>query len=71
VSKSGELTWRENRRLKRLLREARLKTLQACVEDIQYGAGRKLDKSLMAQLSNCQWIHNHQNLILTGAVGAD
>ena len=64
-----ELTWRENRRLKRLLRKARLKTSQACVEDIQYGAGRKLDKSLMAQLSNCQWIHNHQNLILTGATG--
>jgi hypothetical protein len=29
----------------------------------------KLDKSLMAQLANCQWIHNHQNLILTGATG--
>lgn len=64
-----ELTWRENRRLKRLLRDARLKSSQACVEDIHYGSGRKLDKSVMAQLANCQWIHNHQNLILTGATG--
>ena len=64
-----ELTWRDNRRLARLLREARLKSSQACVEDIRYGEGRKLDKSLMAQLANCQWIHNHQNLILTGATG--
>ena len=64
-----ELTWRDNRRLSRLLREARLKSSQACVEDIRYGEGRKLDKSLMAQLANCQWIHNHQNLILTGATG--
>ncbi len=64
-----ELTWRDNRRLSRLLREARLKSSQACVEDIRYGEGRKLDKSLMAQLANCHWIHNHQNLILTGATG--
>ena len=64
-----EHIWRENRRLTRLLREAKLKSSQACVEDIRYGNGRKLDKSLMAQLSNCQWIHQHQNLVLTGATG--
>jgi DNA replication protein DnaC len=64
-----EQTWRENRRLTRLLREAKLKSSQACVEDIRYGGGRKLDKSLMAQLSSCQWIRHHQNLVLTGATG--
>ena len=64
-----EHTWRENRRLARLLREAKLKSSQACVEDIRYGHGRKLDKSLMAQLATCQWIHQHQNLVLTGATG--
>ena len=64
-----EQTWRENRRLSRLLREAKLKCAQACVEDIRYGGGRKLDKPLMAQLSSCQWIRQHQNLVLTGATG--
>ena len=64
-----EYTWRENRRVSRLLREAKLKVSQACIEDVQYGAGRKLDKSLIAQLASCQWIHAHQNLILTGATG--
>ena len=64
-----EHTWRENRRVSRLLREAKLKVSQACIEDVQYGAGRKLDKSLIAQLASCQWIHAHQNLILTGATG--
>ncbi len=64
-----EQTWRENRRLTRLLREAKLKSSQACVEDIRYGGGRKLDKSLMSQLSSCQWIRSHQNLVLTGATG--
>ena len=64
-----ELTWRDNRRLARLLREAKLKSSQACVEDIRYGGKRKLDKGLMAQLASCQWIRAHQNVILTGATG--
>ena len=64
-----EQTWRENRRLARLLREAKLKSSQACIEDIRYGGGRRLDKSLIAQLSSCQWIHQHQNVVLTGATG--
>lgn len=64
-----ELNWRENRRLTRLLKDAKLKSSQACIEDIRYGGGRQLDKSLMAQLSSCQWIRQHQNLVLTGATG--
>lgn len=64
-----EQSWRENRRVARLLREAKLKSTQACLEDVRYGAGRKLDKALVAQLGSCQWIRAHQNLILTGATG--
>lgn len=61
-----EHTWRENRRVARLLREAKLKSSQACIEDVRYGGGGQLDKALMAQLGSCQWIRSHQNLILTG-----
>lgn len=64
-----EHTWRENRRVSRLLLTAKLKSSQACMEDVRYGDGRKLDKSLIAQLGGCQWIRAHQNLILTGATG--
>ncbi len=64
-----EQNWRENRRLSRLLREAKLKNSQACLEDVRYGSGRKLDKALIAQLGGGQWIRAHQNLILTGATG--
>ena len=64
-----EYAWRENRRVSRLLREAKLKSSQACMEDVRYGDGRKLDRALIAQLGSCQWIHAHQNLILTGATG--
>lgn len=62
-------TWRENRRVARLLREARLKSSQACLEDVGYGGGRQLDRGLIAQLASCQWIRSQQNLILTGATG--
>ena len=62
-----ELTWRDNRRVTRLLREAKLKVSQACIEDIRYDNKRKLDKALIAQLASCQWIRAHQNLIFTGA----
>jgi DNA replication protein DnaC len=64
-----EQSWRENRRVARLLREAKLKSSQACIEDVRYGGGRKLDKALIAQFATCQWIRAHQNLILTGATG--
>jgi DNA replication protein DnaC len=64
-----EQSWRDNRRITRLLREAKLKSSAACLEDVRYGGGRKLDKSLVAQLASCQWIRAHQNLILTGATG--
>ena len=41
-----------NRRVTRLLREAKLKSSQACLEDVRYSGGRKLDKSLIAQLAS-------------------
>jgi DNA replication protein DnaC len=64
-----ELAHRDNRRIARLLREAKLKAPLACVEDIRYGAGRKLDKAAMVQFGSCQWIRAQQNLIVTGATG--
>lgn len=64
-----EVTHRENRRLKRLLKEAKLKA-NACMEDIDYRHSRGLDKSQMASLVGCQWIEKGLNLILTGPTGS-
>ena len=63
-----ESTYREDRRLKRLLKEARLKT-QACVEDIDYSHGRGLERSVMAGLSACQWVRDRHNVLVTGPTG--
>jgi DNA replication protein DnaC len=60
---------RENKRLGRLLKEAKLRLGQACVEDIDYSPKRELDKAVVRQLATCRWVHEHQNVIVTGATG--
>ena len=60
---------RENKRLTRLLREAKLKISQACIEDIDYAARRELDKSVVRQLATCRWVQEHQNVLITGMTG--
>jgi DNA replication protein DnaC len=60
---------RDNRRLDRILKAAKLK-ISASAEDIDYRAGRGLDKRQVSSLLNCDWIDQHQNLIITGPTGA-
>ena len=57
-----ECTYRDNKRLERLLKLARLKHGSACLEDIDHRAGRGLDKSRMAALGSCGWIGSQHNL---------
>lgn len=64
-----ECHWRDNRRLERLLRAAKLKHAQACLEDVHYSPGRGIDKRLIATLYNGDWIRQGQSLLLTGATG--
>jgi DNA replication protein DnaC len=63
-----EMTEREDRRLKTRLRQAKLKQ-NACVEEIDYRHPRGLDKALMLDLTGCQWIKRHLNLLITGPTG--
>ena len=63
-----EMTDRENRRLKTRLRQARLRQ-PAALEDIDFRHPRGLDKSLIAQLSSCQWLDQHHNILITGPTG--
>ena len=65
----SQWTWKENKRLKRLLKEAKLK-LQASVEDIDYKTSRGIEKSVLINLTSCNWIRNHQNLLISGPTGA-
>jgi len=64
-----ETAWRDSRRLERLLRQAKLKHGNACLEDVDYGAGRGADKRLIATLGTCDWLRQAHNVLLIGATG--
>ena len=63
-----EATEREDRRLQTRLRQAKLKQ-NACIEDIDFKQPRGIDKSLLLDLVQCQWIKKHLNLLITGPTG--
>lgn len=63
-----ETTERRNRKLRTSLKKAKLR-IMASLEEVDYRAPRGLDKSLMLQLSSCQWIGDHHNVLITGPTG--
>ena len=63
-----EVLYRDNRRLARLLSNAKLRE-PACVEDINYAHPRGLDKSRMASLVQLDWVRSGLNLCITGKTG--
>ncbi len=63
-----EATSRENKRLNRRLRQARLRQT-AVVEDTDYRTPRGLDRALYQKLATCEWIRASQHLIIGGPTG--
>ena len=63
-----EATDRENRRLERYLRAAKLR-LAASVEDVDFRAPRGLDRSVVLELASARWVAAHQQVLLTGPTG--
>lgn len=60
---------RSTSRLRSRLKAARLRHGQACIEDVDYRAQRRLDKALFQQLATCRWIADHRSLLVTGPCG--
>lgn len=63
-----EATVRQDRRLARLLRQAKLR-LPATIEDLDLRSPRGLDRSVILRLASCDWVRNHQVVLVTGATG--
>ena len=63
-----EWTDRDNRRLDRRLKDARL-PVHAALEDVASDASRGLDKATIRQLATCAWVRAKQNVIVVGATG--
>ena len=60
---------RKNNRLTRLIRNANYDIPNACVEDIEYHADRKLNKDMITRLATCNYIESRSNIIIMGATG--
>ena len=64
----AETSSRDSQRLRRLLKNARLK-VHAEPEAIDYRPARGLERALVGDLLTCQWIEQRQNLLVTGQTG--
>ena len=66
----AEYSHRENKRTKRLVDGAKFKEKEACIEALDYKGSRGLKKSAIMELTQNQWIQNHQNILITGPSGS-
>ena len=65
-----ELTYRDNRRLKNLLKGAKLRHPNACLEEIDFRTPRGLSRDLLLSLAQNAWVAAKQNVIITGPTGS-
>ena len=63
-----ELLQRQNRRLKRVLKSAKLRS-GAVVEDVDFANTRGLDKTTFLSLVKSPWVENHHNVMIVGPTG--
>ncbi len=65
-----EMTYRDNRRLKNLLKRAKLRHGNACLEEIDFRTPRGLSRDLILTLAQNAWVAAKQNVIITGPTGS-
>ena len=63
-----ERSHRDNQRLKRLLRKAKLRQ-EASLEDIDYRTVRGLSQQVILELANPEWVASHRNVLIAGPTG--
>jgi DNA replication protein DnaC len=65
-----EWSRRKNNRLSSLIRKADFQQSNACIEDVEYHADRKLDRTQILRLATGAYIQDKLNIIIMGASGA-
>ncbi|HHH28470.1 MAG TPA: AAA family ATPase [Polyangiaceae bacterium] len=65
----AEYLARDNRKVTRLLKAAKLRLSGACMEDVKVSAKKGLDRATRNQLASCRWIGEHLNVLISGATG--
>lgn len=64
----AELAHRENTRFHRLIKAAKL-AVYAAPEDVEFRAGRGIDRAKFGDLLGGAWVTHGRNLLITGATG--
>jgi len=64
----AECSERDTAQFTKRLKTAKLRD-RACLEDIDFKANRGIDKRLIAQLAQGQWLTDHNNVLITGKTG--
>lgn len=59
---------RENRKVERLIGSAKFR-YRAFIEEITSSTSRNIDKNTIGRLSSCDFIHQKQNILVTGSTG--
>ena len=65
----AEQSERREKKIKRLLSQAKLKDRQAALDQIEYSAKRGLERSQILSLASGEYIAKGQNVLITGATG--
>lgn len=60
---------RKNNKIKRLLHQAKLRIPAACIEDLNFGSSRNLDRGYVLRLSHGSYIPDSRNILITGSTG--
>jgi len=64
----AELLQRQNRRLERVFKAAKL-VAGVSAEDVDFASARGLDKATFLSLVNSDWVEHHHNVIVVGPTG--
>lgn len=59
---------KRNTRIKRYIRASGF-SMNACLEDIDYGPHRKMDRETVKKLSACNYIEQNLNILISGKTG--
>jgi len=64
-----ESTFRDHKRLERLLKQAKFK-VHSHLNDVEIGQARGILKQNVASITTLDWFHKHRNIMVTGPTGS-
>lgn len=67
---SAEYDLRSSKKINKLIRRSHIRYPEAVIDEVTYAPERHLDIKAIEKLSECRWIEERKNLIITGLTGA-